>query len=161
MPLPNVDALLDLLMTTPPSPRPLSIKVLICWGILEASVRGFLITRGHYDYFLQVVRVTGWAASAFHLLFVSVTLYLAIGLWRLREVARKVAIGYACYTLLDALLAVLIFSGELYGRSVAAPDTAHDMHIPLLIQATRAITFGWIVWSLFKHKAAFGKPTAS
>ena len=102
-------------MPKPPSPRPLSIKVIgissVSLAILEVVGKTGLLTWwfdscSHYVSFIGT-EALGWLHLIFQVIDGILSLYIGVGLWGLSELARKVAIGY----LSVLLLSVFFFFG--------------------------------------------------
>ena len=154
-------------MTKPPSPRPLSVKVIaitsILLAILEVLGNTGLLTWwfdvcSHYVSFLGTEMV-GWLRLAFHVVDVLLNLYIGLGLWRFSELARKVAIGY----LSVLLLSVLFFFGIAFW--IIEPWLNMPFWIRLLtirrVSWFLCLVIGLALWFLIKHKSAFVKPAKS
>ena len=150
-------------MTKPPSPRPLSIKVistfLIGWGIYS-----FI----RYPYYAEVVHisdtqrewVTLFQVGSLSLLLIS----LGLGLWHLREFARRAAIGFACMVALYRFAET--FSPETrtmlaeMARRMEVNDASIITIVLVFYPLFTLLIWGPIIWFLIKRKSAFVKPTA-
>jgi len=142
--------------------RPLSVT-LISLLFLFGAIQFLLlhIRRSWAPTFFGFV-VSGWVGIVVAFVSVAIQLYSGIGLFRLQEMARKVAMGYLIYGVVSALLFIVLPGSE--GRF-----TASLAQLPPGIQASkisllRMSLFGFLmmagpnavqVWFLVKRRWAF------
>lgn len=148
-------------MTKPPSPRPLSIK-LIAVRYFFMTLRGVAYIRPHAA--ILIFSVHGSPAYLWRLVEVSLLCYLSIGIWRLRPMARRMGMLVEAYYVLQLLLMNSVMSVksrlvENLMQDAMSPQTASTA---LLSQsAAYAVASGLVIWFLIKRKAAFGKRAAT
>ena len=144
-------------MTKPPSPRPLSIKVI---AILYAfSILAQLkLLEDPQKFFFFFSYIHGLPAQLYFLVRIFVFLFLAIGLWRLNNTARLIAIWHCSYESLNSISSVLIPIGYgiLTGKRVDATGWGFFI-IPMRV--AWAGFYGLILRFLITRKSAFVKPT--
>ena len=158
-------------MTKPPSPRPLSIKV-ISGVYLFGSVAAFLSL--HHTASLFGLVISGRTAFLQNRILALLLLGLAIGLWRLHETARRISILYECYNLLETWVLMPLFFNPQSSSSVirdfivkdlpqGASGNPTSMRLVLMIGAVcgfaMCIITPTIIWFLVKRKSAFVKVT--
>ncbi len=131
-------------MTKPPSPRPLSIKVIALGHLAVFLFIAAYMYSPHYTSETPMVDI----------FLMSICAFLAVGLWALREVARWVAIGLAIFLLLFP------FKESLEIIQHPPYDIPRGTWVPQLLKwcFLASILFGAEIWFLIKRKAAFGKP---
>ena len=107
--------------------------------------------------------VSGVAAASCDLLIATVELWLGVGLWRLYELARRVAIGLACYTMVLVLLDFLNHDSQRSADlAKLSPGAAHMISLGAMIFRVTIMIFMSIeIWFLIKRKSAFVKPVQS
>lgn len=136
---------------------PLSIKIIAGWYLAGALN---LLSSGREEGFVLGLRVFGPWGLVYNVLLAAVMLSLAVGLWRLSEVARRSAIGLESYTLLNWLLGIALPSNRQ-----AALDKATELGltqsqglISLLATCLGAsLSSGLIIVFLVKRTGAFKK----
>ena len=156
-------------MTKPPSPQPLSIKVIAItyvvsgfWHILSlisivmgggTTVAGFL--------------VYGWLAFFYNLIVaVMVPLSLGFGLWRLEERIRRIAAWWQGFTILYSLCARLNSEARIkfieeiaHARGVEPAAIAPILTAMWFLGLSIGVGLsGLVLWFLIKRKSAFVKP---
>ena len=139
-------------MTKPPSPRPLSIKILAVLylvGVPVSILMGSLAKPG----IIFGITVHGWIGTLSNLCLVGLSLYLGFGLWRLQEMARKIAIWWQVYALANLWLYLFLFLAQL-DTSAVNENTRRGMTSALTGSTISAVT---ITWFLIKRKSAFTK----
>ena len=155
-------------MTTPLSPRPLSIKVISCVYLLGSL--GELPDVTHTTTAFGFL-ISGPVALLKNVLFLFLLLSLAIGLWRLRETARRISILYEGYNLLESWILMPLFSStngmdfvaKELGRIAGNNPDAQKMMLGLgavggFMMSGMSIA---ILWFLITRKPVFVKPISS
>ncbi len=130
--------------TKPPSPRPLSIKLLSVLYITGAPVgllTGILTNQGIFF----GVLTSGWPGVLINFCIAGLSLYLGLGLWRLRETARKITIWFQIYNLVNIWIYLLFVLAKL---KTAPPSAGPTLASPTLMTV-------FIIWLLRKHKPVF------
>ncbi len=155
-------------MTKPPSPRPLSIKIIALIYVFGALGEFGALKS---DSILLGFLVSGTIALVWHLVLGVLLVILAIGLWRLLEPVRRAAIGYELYNLLS-FASMGIFNREStietqiqelfsqLGATTAGEKTLVMVAFGIGGTLMFLITVG-ILWFLVKRKSAFVKPATS
>ena len=156
-------------MPKPPSPRPLSIKVI---SIISLSFGGLLFLGAALELFspTQTVlnipeshlirlgfRIPTQVVLLLNFLHSVLLLYLGIALWRLQELARKLSIGCAGLSMLNSVL------NSIYRLTTAPTDSAGEptmVFVHVLGLGMDALINGSIICFLLKRKAAFQRPKA-
>ena len=151
-------------MTKSPSPRPLSVKVMAIMNVLSGlfsvlSLPAVLTLGAGTTIFGGFIY--GWPAFFYNLVFVVlVPITLVIGLWRLKELARRVSLIYVVYGVVNTLL----FSLNPARRSEFIEQMAHANLPPTVITVSilggcllSVLISGLFLWFLIKRKSAFGK----
>jgi len=72
--------------------------------------------------------------------------YLAVGLWKLQELARRIAIGADCYGALTIILVI-----------VRHPEVIANVAF-MIFCTTQLTVIALAIWFLIKRKSAFVKP---
>ncbi len=145
-------------MNKPPSLRPLSIKVIVAWEMLTGLAMGLALIGGRQPVIIFGFRTVGWTAVASGLLLLALQFYVAVGLWRLSELARRIAIGYFTYGFVNLTIS------HLTGQSTSGSSLRQEGAGPIwwcLTLALTGVACGLPIWFLIKRKAVFGKPTIS
>lgn len=152
-------------MTKPPSPRPLSVKVLSI-GYFVGAVAGVgrVISVIQYgDIFIFGFLLPPNLLRLHDLPLILLGFYLGIGLWRLKEMARRIAIGYTCFGLLDRIVAVANLSYEHMVMKESLPQGLYSFVVTGMFfgsYAAEVAILGIILYFLIKRKSAFVKPSA-
>ncbi len=140
------------------SPRPLSVKVIILYLVIGSVMPNLFIDPTYWSPIFGV-RVEGWPAIAHELIFsVTLPLIVAVGLWRLSDLARRWAIGLSAYWMLNSLL--MLANPHLRAMEYAEvydPDLSRSVNIAIDVSVTVlifAIEF-LVIWFLIKRKPAF------
>ena len=128
-------------MSKAPSPRPLSVKVIIGWYVFMFILDLSTMVEGLAP--LSALGVRGFASTLFGVFTLVLGCYLIVGVWRLWELARKVAIGYACFLLLAKGAIIAVAGGHVAYIGAVAVGCAAQI---------------FILWFLVKRKSAFVKP---
>lgn len=137
-------------MANLPSPRPLSIKLIVMLYASLAIVHFFSLSNGVTVFgFFDAV---GQAGTLIHSSLIFLCSYLVLGLWRLSAIARRVAITYASYDLLNGCLMIINLTGRV--TSAHEPDYVRGFIVGIVAVI---VMFGVVVWFLITRKAAFGK----
>ncbi len=147
----------------PETGRPLSVTFIALLFLFGAVQPLFYIGRG-WPQTLLGLTVTGWAATAVALASAAIHLYCGIGLFRLQELVRKVAMGYLIYGVVSALLFIILPGAEgRFAESLAQlPPGIQAPKISLL----RMSLFGLVIlvvpnavqiWCLATRRRAFQK----
>lgn len=145
-------------MTKPSSLRPLSVKVIVWWYLLSVLLK---IPNLQGEIAVFNVHLSGSATIFFGVFLMVLFAWLAFGLWHLQELARRVAIGFESYELLNLALS---FTHPV--TRALAIDFIRQQQSPEAIGEICAL-FGRIViaiaviWFLIKRKTAFVKPTTT
>jgi len=143
-------------MTKQPSPRPSpSIKVVAIMFILAGLSGLFNMTSVPIAGFY----ISGWFGFLLRIVLIGLLSYIGFGLWRLREMARRVAIGYLLYNLLERALEFTI-QPQTRDVSIALWNTqgVTNTTIALLLNYLMlSIVPGLFLVFLIKRKSAFGK----
>lgn len=152
---------------TPCSPRPASITLIavgLMVGAVVLMVMSLMSLVGSWPTVLFGMLVTGWPAALVNMAMAVLSLVLGIGLWRLNETARKVAIGYFVCSILNLVLWVMLPGAEtriqasLNLVSVAANPPMSPEHLRY------SLTLGTVVgilplllqlWLLIARRRAF------
>jgi len=151
--------------------RPLSIKV-IAWLLLAGIPMLLVVVALGFPAAFMGVLITGWKALAFYVIFVGINAYVGLGLLRFDPAARKIAIGYFAFGIVNNLfwLARPGF-GDRYAAMVRLYPTwlqnlqgAQSAVDPKLIAAS--IAFGVVIaivpiWLLVTRAAFFGPRVSS
>lgn len=157
-------------MTKPPSPRPLSIKIIIVYFtvITATGTLGLLLWIIAPDGIRSITPANvphlGFALSIdtarlFSCIFIPLHGYAVFGLWKLRAQARQLAIGLTIYALMNAILCTLSpITRELttatYQSAGTPPLVVWFLNARLLSISSSIV----IIWFLIKRKSAFVKP---
>ena len=158
-------------MTKPPSPRPLSVKIISITDVVLSplyivvglfgikSLRYLLADLGVRETDSLVFGLSMLLVYAYNLFFLGVVgPSLGIGLWRMSERVRWAAIVYHAYWILSYLLAyyfsrVPVYVLPAWGRN------AHQQQLrSLTIVAIPVLVHLAALWFLIVRRAAFGKP---
>ena len=144
-------------MTKSPSPRPLSIKVIAIWHILSCILAVFYLEQ---DFQILEVIISGGLAFALNVIMLMLSLYVGVGLWRLKEIARRIAIVMTSCGLLIMVLGVIIPTSRATLLAAAPPEFGPSGAVVGLILGlvVASVPSGLELWFLIKRKAAFGKP---
>jgi len=143
-------------MTKPPSPRPLSIKVIaIIFGVTAAvqliDVRSDIAVIG--------VVLSGTVAMVVNALQSLLQLWLMVGLWKLREIARRVGIWYSVYGVAVTmwwLESILDDMSEIWRPTGIDPSF---VRVGLTASIFCMLMLSLLIpWFLIKRKSAFVKP---
>jgi hypothetical protein len=141
--------------------RPVSITIVACLFLLGALSLPYGLTGRHPTAFFGRL-IWGRSAAAIVVLTFALTLYVGIGLLKLRPEARIIGISLTLYGFVNSLLLVLLPGAEGRLRDMLGP--AQDllvvpintflwmMRFSLLVGAALSIA---ILWMLFANKAAF------
>jgi len=148
-------------MTKPPSPRPLSIKVIATIHIAYA-VFGIPFLADPYTFHNRYFEsASGWFSYADTLGWACISAIIAIGLWRLNERARQLAIALSSYCILDSLL-FLAFPPFRSARLLRLMNNGSSESRAWLVFTITAIilisVYSITIYFLIKHKSAFVKP---
>ena len=149
------------IMTKPPLPRPLSIKVIAILFISGAVLNSLeIVTRSTRGDLILGFFISGRVAVLYFTAITVLVLLTGIGLWRLNELARRVAIGWESYTLVNFLLTSIIL--DMRTKVVPAPlpeaDSARVMFFVLIVLLPLfIIRYSLILYFLIKRKSAFSK----
>jgi len=162
--------------TTPRSPRPLSIKVIAImyvgsgvWTAISVVV-GALLGGGGAALIGGLFVFGGPAAVYNFAVLVCVPLLLGIGLWRLRETARRLAAWYQGYLIVNSLLAMAnpttrtqYVQQTIRNAGEVDPALIEPMlHTGWFMSLSISIVVsGLILWLLIKRKTAFAAPATS
>jgi hypothetical protein len=163
-------------MTKSPLPRPLSVKVIATTYLFSAL--GLLIVPliveqlfdMSHDVLVLGFRISGSMATAYSLVIPALYLFLSIGLWCLLKIARRIAIGFELYGLLNQWMISLSPSSRSYFMDQLSQQLAPGssvglgaLEIPvfLISNLPSTVLAGIIIWCLIKRKAAFVKPAAT
>ena len=144
-------------MTKPTSPRPLSIKVIIILYVLGGLWQA-VVTLGEIPQLVAAFSIIALSWLIYGVLITCLALYLAFGLWTLRNLARKIAIGFELFTMLTSvflLVGSLWFAGLLEASVIGRTVWLLGLVALLLMKNVLTIFF------LVTRKWAFVKaPTA-
>ena len=146
-------------MTKPPSPRPLSIKVIAILFVLSGTQYVYHLYQ-HYTLKLEHlalvlgVTVSGQVALYLDFLLMFLSFYIGFGLWRLSEFARKVAVGVTVYV----ILTIMIWLVQHTAGKSAVPVEVYGGVIWLVSSVCYSMV---VIWFLIKQKSAFVKPAKS
>ncbi len=163
-------------MTKPPSPRPLSVKVISIIYLVTGpfyiwcSLSIIPVLKEWTDLFLSPHQRIALSSlygliSCVYILFALGVLgpILGIGLWRLKETARRVAIGYQVLWMLNYVIASCSFlavnSAILLVLRSGRPSWTRDIVawlFCLAVWVTPLLFNLRILQFLIKHKSAFG-----
>ena len=145
------------------SPRPLSIKVLAIEHFISVPATILLLVLFKDAGVIFGVTIHGWVTVLFTLCYAGLALYLGFGLWKLQERARKIAIWYWVYALVNIWLYTFnpatqievtkVVRGVLGTPSTGQLDTSPLRTLPNAIGVT--ITSILSIWFLIKRKSAF------
>ena len=153
-------------MTKPPSPRPLSIKVI---AIIYGLTALFQLSDVGSDVAVVGIFLSGGSAVLMNILYSVLQLWLRFGVWKLWDIARRIAIGWQLYGL---VFQVWWLSSEHMQKLVAdMRDIWRPAGIePSVVQAIYTATFSVgivivfgliVIWFLIKRKSAFVKAASS
>ena len=152
-------------MTKPPSPRPLSIKVIAIWYML-VSLPAFFFLQTSNSFFGLLL--TGTSVIPYNLCMALLYLVAGIGLWKLWEPARRTAIYLQCYYALNIWLAYAnpsyrdFMAQNIIARSPNIPQSSIVSFLPFFIAFAgllKTARTGIVLWFLIKRKSAFVKAT--
>jgi len=161
-----------LTMPKPPSPRPLSIKVIAAYFLIGTAFHLYWMNY-HLDYFLTMASsgelpfsilpglppvVTGWFAFTALVTVHLIRFYIGAGLWSLSRTAYRIAIPYVFYEIVRNG-AWLSYMASIYpGQS---EQTAWMFWPQLFINEMwrGLLPHSVAIYYLIKRKSAFGKPT--
>ena len=157
-------------MTKPPSPRPLSVKVIAILllasgvgGLIAKTVQilAILVQEKPYTEIESVfgILISGWPAAFVSLLVFLVTLVLGIGLWHRKELVRRVAIGWYAYCIFNSFLE--LFSPAIRAFYLQNLDISVATFRIVVSLAILTILRLIVIWFLIKRKSAFVKPMIS
>ena len=140
---------------------PLSIKLVTIHYCLKAIS---VLTHPPFRHVVLGFLITGPVAAFTNICFFLLWFYLSFGLGRLWEMARRMAIGYECYSLLD--LFFYRFSPSFqFLITERASRSRLDYSTVMLIGHIGLFIYGvltcLIIWFLVKRKSAFVKPVQS
>ena len=142
-----------------PSPRPLSIKIIAITYIV-GSLASIFSPQSPVVFF--GIYTSGWLALCQNLLYGLVGFYVGFGLWRLREIARRVSIGWTLWGLPNMVLALVIPSTRVKLAEEMGSQGVFDPSATILIAIVSyigmSILLGIQLWFLIKRKQAFVKP---
>ncbi len=142
-------------------PRPLSIKLIAIWYLL--GVFGPIFSSQHGACFLGFY-ISGWIGHFLNLLMAPLEIYLGIGLWRLNETTRRVAICFESYTVLTLLLAAIIPSSRnVFMAKVIEMGFLKSQGMPFLLVTCvgGAFSHAIIIYILMQSKRSFTKASPS
>lgn len=149
-------------MAKRPSPRPLSIKVLAVYYLYASVAFTVTMLTAPASAVLCGRYVSGALAVLHNSVVPIVWLLLGLGLWRLVEVARRVAMGWEAYLLLNALVTFLIPASRTIAiekvieqTSQAELDRSTATVTMLGVMAVTALLTAVRLWFLVKRRAAF------
>ncbi len=131
---------------------PLSIKVIASLFLISSLIVPWV------SYVLKGtialgVYISGWLAVLYTLLSTVLLLYAGVGLWRLQEKSRLIAIGWLCWGGLNCLLLLLISPLSVMLQSGAVPRS-WQVGVNLL---GSLLSFAVQLWFLIRRKQAFIK----
>jgi len=152
-------------MTKPPSPRPLSVKVIVIhFGI---SIPALLPALASGQSFVLGQVIVGPVAYLLNLAILIIVASITVWLWRLNELARRVAIGWLLFGALNSLLiSVSPTFRQMFVESLAQggagnldPSVIDSMITTMIvgINVFSIATCAVVILFLIKRKAAFGK----
>ena len=151
-------------MPNPPSPRPLSIKVITTVWLLE-GITGLLVL-GYAFLIAGIpvginyvfgVKVAGDFVFVYNIVLSLLVLYLAFGLWRLQNTTRLLGVVWQSYMALNSLLSLRAKVLEEAERATMAASLT-----PVVLGTIVAFVLHCLViWFLITRKAAFGKNAQS
>ncbi|GEM_PF-2629736 len=150
-------------MPKPPSPRSLSVKVIALLFILGGISTAFSLFSTAADFsVLGVFGISGWVAQLHHVLRPILILAIGVGLWCLRELARRVAIGFMVLLTLRPILLIITAPGNVRVDTNALNllGDAAETFVRLTYMLTGAIhviLIGVVIIFLIKRKSAFAK----
>lgn len=139
-----------------PSPRPLSIKLIsLLFGIWAVQ---FIVKIAQTDpdthhHVLFSVGVSGGLGLGVQVVYVLLYCYLAYGLWRVSDTARRVGIGYCVFDLVNLFSSWLIMFLR-FGGNVVGPIFGSAW----LLDTAMTVRHVMIIWFLFTRKSAFVTP---
>ena len=147
-----------------PGARPLSISIM-GWYLVVSSILGAAMAIFKVPAFVLGAVITGWGALGVYTLFTVAQLYLGTGLLHLQEHARKGAIAYCCFGILNSLLAMLPpgFEQKLEIMRREAPalfpaGMPAQMPQPIWVFAVMGMAFIAIpIWFLVRQRDAFSR----
>ena len=151
-------------MTKPPSPRPLSIKVITSWYLLLILTKIAIWQDWQGDIAIFNFYFSGYLAILVNVSLIVLWAWIVIGLWGLWDIARRVAIGFGVYELINIIAAFvhpvtrLLAIAHIRGQNLAAPnEVSPEMVGNILALLVRIISAGVMIWFLIKRKSAFVK----
>ena len=141
-------------MLEPPSARPLSITIIACLYVLHALQT--LFEPESVNFVLGIV-ISGWALQVHDALLVFLLLGTGIGVWQLSEGARRVAIGWETYKVVNVLLSVAL--PHTRARAIEGLDSPPvPAEVPGMLVLFCLLVIGHAgvtAWFLITRKAAF------
>lgn len=141
---------------TPPSQRPLSIKIIVWWYILLVFLK-IPNLQGHIS--VLNVYLSGSAAVVFGVLLMVLFGWLALGLWRLQQGVRWSAIAVEIYELINLAVSYAHPTTRTlwvqYMHQLGADAAGEIFGIVARILIALAI-----MWFLIKHHSAFDASSA-
>lgn len=151
-------------VTSPASPRPLSISI-IGWTAIVGGVGCLLWVPIRLPAFLFGVTFTGWAAGVIYGLFGALSLYIGKGLLDLRERARLLAIGWFVFGFLHMCVVTLVPSVRERMLEMQRTFTLGQQNpMPLDQSVMMYMTVGFstvlaaaAIYFLIRNRAAFGR----
>lgn len=144
----------------PPPRRPLSISI-IGWLLIICGCFLPLNLLLHSPIIVLGIVLTGWAATLLFIAFGAVSLVAGIGLLRLRNYARLLAIAYLAFGVLNSIVSFVLPGGNArFARMIAAmPSFLQAPNPPAInIALMSAVMIPvWLIpfYFLIKHKSAF------
>ena len=138
--------------------QPLSIKAIVLYYLVIDLPFAASWVRKQTIIFLWWTFI-GNAALYVSLLHVALLVYLSFGLWKLHEMARRLAIAYACLGILFVWMDILLTSNwaevtKVYARYGIATPPSFFIFAGIMLTVPSVI----VLWFLIKRKSAFAKP---
>ena len=146
-------------MTKPPSPRPLSIKVIASIYLLGVLAG---LTSRRKKHLVFGILVEGHDLMIYHLIVSLLLLFLGTGLWQLRERARREAMIFQGLALIDTSLNYFSNVGRILQWATQNSADPSFALVRLSLGGLRNLALhGLMLWFLMKRKSAFVKPAKS
>jgi hypothetical protein len=142
--------------------RPVSITI-IAILLLVGAIGSLLFPVFRWPVSFFGLIFTGWVAMAISIAQAIFAFYLGFGLLRLSELARKLAIGYLVYAILNMILFVVLpgIETRLATSLTLVPPELKQSAAPVgtgqvsFMVLQSAVTFGIQLWFLISRKQAF------
>ena len=147
-------------MTNHPSPRPLSIKVIAILFVLSSLT--FMTGIPATSTLILGFYVSGWIAFVYHLCLIILGLVIGLGVWRLHETARRLAIADSTYFVIQNILTIIIPTTRMmYVYHLMTENGLGALKASLRFganQLVRCMLYALVIWFLIKRKSSFVNP---